>query len=339
MVIVVQALSVPNRPEKSFSSQISSLISNMVSATANVLATIGTVCWCVQLIPQIYHNYRRKNTEGFPEVMVIFWCLCAPFFAVFVVVEDASIPIMLQPHLFGFFCTVVYVQVMYYPPISRPKKQIILRTGLFVLFQICLEVGCIIPLRKVYQRGTTWPTLIFGIIASILIAFGLIPPYFELWKRDGRVVGINFLFLLVDLSGAVFSLASLAVDPADLDTMGLVLYTICATLEVGIFISQFVWLVRFRLFKKTKTNDLEQISRSATIENDVEFLGKDDKDESNDTDSCFSNNESASELAAEITRNGADESPAKQEKLKGTEQYLPLEQDLPDLSPYQTLAD
>ena len=236
----------------------------MVSTTSNVLATIGTVCWCIQLIPQLVYNYRRKNTEGFPELMALLWFMCAPFFAVFVVVEDASIPIMIQPHLFGFFCWLLYIQIMYYPPVQRPKKQIIIRAGSLAVFMMALEVGCIIPLRKLYMQGTTFPALIFGIIASIFLAIGLIPPYFELAKRDGRVVGINFLFLLVDYSGAVFSLASLAVDTEKLDIMGLVLYVICAALESGIFVSQFVWLVRFRLFKGIEDDHIEDLENGST---------------------------------------------------------------------------
>jgi hypothetical protein len=42
-----------------------------------------------------------------------------------------------------------------------------------------------------YRKGTTWPALLFGIIAAIMLALGLIPPYFELWKRNGRVIGIS----------------------------------------------------------------------------------------------------------------------------------------------------
>jgi hypothetical protein len=37
--------------------------------------------------------------------------------------------------------------------------------------------------------------LVIGIIAAILLAVGLLPPYGELWKRRGRVVGINFVGL------------------------------------------------------------------------------------------------------------------------------------------------
>ncbi len=30
-----------------------------------------------------------------------------------------------------------------------------------------------------------------GVIAAVVLAAGLIPPYFEIWKRRGRVVGIS----------------------------------------------------------------------------------------------------------------------------------------------------
>lgn len=30
-----------------------------------------------------------------------------------------------------------------------------------------------------------------GVVAAILLSAGLLPPYFELWKRDGRVIGFS----------------------------------------------------------------------------------------------------------------------------------------------------
>lgn len=35
--------------------------------------------------------------------------------------------------------------------------------------------------------------IVVGIIAAILLAAGLLPPYGELWKRRGRVIGINWV--------------------------------------------------------------------------------------------------------------------------------------------------
>ena len=47
-----------------------------VTVASNVLGTIGTVLWCIQLIPQIWYNYRRKNTDGFPAAMMFLWASC-----------------------------------------------------------------------------------------------------------------------------------------------------------------------------------------------------------------------------------------------------------------------
>lgn len=47
-----------------------------ITLASNVLGTIGTVLWCIQLIPQIWYNWRRKNTEGFPAAMMFLWASC-----------------------------------------------------------------------------------------------------------------------------------------------------------------------------------------------------------------------------------------------------------------------
>lgn len=49
--------------------------------------------------------------------------------------------------------------------------------------------------QPLYDRGISYPMVILGVIAGILLAAGLIPPYFEIWKRRGRVVGINWVFV------------------------------------------------------------------------------------------------------------------------------------------------
>lgn len=33
--------------------------------------------------------------------------------------------------------------------------------------------------------------ILIGVLAAILLALGLLPPYLEIWKRRGRVVGIS----------------------------------------------------------------------------------------------------------------------------------------------------
>lgn len=64
-----------------------------------------------------------------------------------------------------------------------------------------------------------------GAVAATLLAAGLLPPYGEAWKRRGRIVGINFVFLATDALGALFSLFSL-VAQRTFDILGGVMYIV-----------------------------------------------------------------------------------------------------------------
>jgi hypothetical protein len=72
-----------------------------------------------------------------------------------------------------------------------------------------IEAALILALRPLYDRGISLPMIILGVIASLLLAAGLIPPYLEIWRRKGRVIGINWVFLTIDWFGAFFSLMAL----------------------------------------------------------------------------------------------------------------------------------
>jgi hypothetical protein len=37
----------------------------------------------------------------------------------------------------------------------------------------------------------TWPDILVGVVATLFLCAGLLPPYFELWKRGGRVIGFS----------------------------------------------------------------------------------------------------------------------------------------------------
>lgn len=212
------------------------------------LATVGTILWCVQLIPQIITNYRMKDCTGLPPLMMFLWVISGIPFGIYFCIMNTEIIFQIQPHLFMFFCSISFIQTIYYPPVKLPKWKILVIVISLVIFDLGTELGFILWLKPVYKDGIHWPALIFGIIASILLAVGLLPPYFELVKRSGRVVGINFIFLTMDSMGAYFSIASVAVG--DQNILSLILYAIVAVLELGIFLSQIIWICRFKLFKK-----------------------------------------------------------------------------------------
>jgi hypothetical protein len=141
--------------------------------------------------------------------------------------------------------------------VQLSRRNILLQSGAFIVIAIGLEVGFILWLRPVYEHGTHWPMLVIGIIASVLLAVGLVPPYFELAKRQGRVIGINFVFLSMDSMGALLSLLSIVFGTMDI--MSMVLYAVVLAMELGIFTSHFIWYLRFgRQLKKDRKEDLER---------------------------------------------------------------------------------
>jgi uncharacterized protein with PQ loop repeat len=176
---------------------------NQIPLTANVLGTIGTVMWCIQLVPQIWHNWKCKKTEGLPASMMLIWAFSAVPFGIYMILQRVNIPLQIQPQLFGFLTLISWGQVLLYSHNYSLVKVIMVVAGACLLCG-SIEALFIFTLRIPYDKGVTWPALLIGVIAAILLVLGLIPPYFELWKRDGRVVGFSWVFLSIDCLGALF---------------------------------------------------------------------------------------------------------------------------------------
>lgn len=85
-----------------------------VTVASNILGTIGTVLWCIQLIPQIWYNWRQKKTDGLPPSMMFLWASCAVPMGAYLILQKVNIPLQIQPQIFGFFSLVSWGQVLYY---------------------------------------------------------------------------------------------------------------------------------------------------------------------------------------------------------------------------------
>lgn len=85
-----------------------------IPLAANILGTIGTVCWCVQLVPQIWRNYRTKNTEGLPPSMMLIWSMSGVPFGVYAISQKFNIPLIIQPQCFCVLCGVSWAQCLIY---------------------------------------------------------------------------------------------------------------------------------------------------------------------------------------------------------------------------------
>ena len=88
-----------------------------------------------------------------------------------------------------------------------------------------MEVLLTLVIRAPYRRGLSWPVTLVGVVAAVLLIIGYLPVPFELWKRRGRVVGIDFGFLTIDWFGAFFSLMALGESVLSL-CLGMMTYII-----------------------------------------------------------------------------------------------------------------
>ncbi|GAD97612.1 response regulator, putative [Paecilomyces variotii No. 5] len=224
---------------------------NNIPVAANVLGTIGTVLWCVQLVPQIWYNWRQKKTDGLPPSMMFLWAACAVPMGTYMILQKVNIPLQIQPQMFSFFSLISWGQILYYNHNYTVTRATVAVVGTALLFG-GLEALFILTLRIPYNKGVTWPDLLFGAIAAVMLALGLIPPYFEIRKRNGRVVGINWFFLGMDTAGGLFSLFALAAQ-GTFDILGGIMYIIVVVLEGGIYLSHIIWRIRNRkLLKEAK---------------------------------------------------------------------------------------
>ncbi|BFZ61549.1 Beige protein-like 1 [Saitoella coloradoensis] len=218
--------------------------------------TIGTVCWCVQLVPQIWTNWRRKSTTGLSPWMLMLWAVAAPPYGIYAIVQQLNIPLQIQPQLFGILSLITWAQCLYYENKVASWKCWVYTIVLSALFG-GIEAGCIVGLRIPYDNGVTWPITLIGVIAVVLIVAGLCPPYIDIWKHRS-VRGISFYFLSIDMSGALFSLLSLVFQTFDI--LAAVNYILVLVMEIGIVLCHVGFIFR----------DRRRAKRDGTVKNDEE---------------------------------------------------------------------
>ncbi len=79
-----------------------------------VASTASLILWTVQLLPQIYHNYRRKSTEGLSLAMLLIWFPGAVISAGYNYASALAIPLIIQQHIFSFLAAICILQDVYY---------------------------------------------------------------------------------------------------------------------------------------------------------------------------------------------------------------------------------
>ncbi|KFZ05687.1 hypothetical protein V501_08122 [Pseudogymnoascus sp. VKM F-4519 (FW-2642)] len=200
------------------------------------------------LLPQIWSNWKTKDTDGLPPAMVFLWAIAAVPFGTYAIVQHFNTPLQIQPQLLCTLSLISWVQILVYGNGWSWFKATIYGVTTAAIFGGAQAV-LVLTLRPLYNRGIDYPMIIVGVIASLLVAIGLLPPYYEMWKRRGRVVGISLWFIFIDLLGAFFSLMAL-VAQHEFDILGGILYIAVIILELGILGSHGIWLIRTRRVRR-----------------------------------------------------------------------------------------
>lgn len=181
----------------------------------NVFGTIGTVCWCIQLIPQAYKSWREKSTFGLSPWLMLIWASASLPLGVYNIAQNVNIPLILQPQLFGILAAVCWAQCLHYEyRLSVPRS--IITFCVFLVTLAGLQVGFVYAVWHALAENDSRPLEFFGVMTALLVFFGLMPQFYEIWRLK-EVSGISTSFMIIDGLGGLFSALSLvfkeSIDP------------------------------------------------------------------------------------------------------------------------------
>ncbi|KAK7056317.1 hypothetical protein VNI00_002870 [Paramarasmius palmivorus] len=103
------------------------------------------------------------------------------------------------------------------------------------------EVGMIYAVRLPYEQGLESgrrAVQFFGIFFSVLVAVGLLPEYYEIYKHK-EVIGISITFMLIDALGGLFSDLSLAFAE-HFDVTAAAGYTLVTVMDLAVVVAAVV---------------------------------------------------------------------------------------------------
>ncbi|KAG4304433.1 hypothetical protein PORY_002143 [Pneumocystis oryctolagi] len=224
---------------------------------AAILGMIGTIMWCVQLIPQIIVNYYRHSTAGLQPFMMLLWSVGAVFMGIYNISRKLNIPLQLQPQCFLVLCFITWGQCLYY------------ESAIFIFggsISALIETISIFFIKKSMKSNIYWPVETVGIISSALVCLGFIPPYYDIYIHKS-VRGISFIFFSVDIGGAAFSFLSLFFE-IKMDILAAISYSSVIVLELAIiFCDYYFKLSEWNKRRIEKKRSSQEISKTSDLEN------------------------------------------------------------------------
>ncbi|KAH7325419.1 hypothetical protein B0J17DRAFT_681286 [Rhizoctonia solani] len=198
------------------------------------------------IVPQVIISYREKSTEGLSPWLMFIWALSAPFLGVYMIAQTISIPLILQPQLFGAMSALSWIQCLYYS-YHKSKIYCSLVYSTFLVLAGGFQGGFVLLVRHKYEDGDVWSLRTFALMSSILLSAGYShvihdaysPQYWEIWKRKGSWVRMSILFMTMDTLGGVFSALSL-VFKETFDTFAAIPYLFAVVSHRDLFFCSYI---------------------------------------------------------------------------------------------------
>lgn len=202
---------------------------------ANILGTLGAVFWSIQLLPQIWKNYRRHSTEGFQPSFMLLWALAGIPLGIYNIVDDQNIPLWIQPQILSALSLITWGQCYYYGRKWSLKLCISAIVGLAILLG-GIETAGILSFRLIVVKGNgvTWPLYLMASLAAVLLSLGVLREYLQIY-RHRTTAGISILFIILDALGDLTSLLSILFEKKPF-IFGVIAYATELILWIGIII-------------------------------------------------------------------------------------------------------
>ncbi|KAH8650628.1 PQ loop repeat protein [Tricladium varicosporioides] len=235
-----------------------------VPIAANVLGTIGAVCWSIQLIPQIIINYNRHNTTGLQRSMMLLWALAGIPLGAYNIASNFNIALQVQPQILTVLSLITWIQCWHYDDKWSTTKCSVVVTTIGIIFG-GVEAGLVFALRAGVKKDRHWPVVLMGVVSTLLLSAGVLRHYYDIYVHR-TVRGISFIFVGIDAAGDVFSLVSVFFQPK-LDILGMVIYATefvlwCGVFACGGYFNLLPW-VRMKMSERTLKRREEQREHDA----------------------------------------------------------------------------
>lgn len=247
------------------------------SAAANALSTLGAICWSIQLLPQLWTNYRRQHTHGLQPTMMLLWASAGIPLGIYNITRNFPVALWIQPQILTVLSLGTWVQTRYYPPGKWRDEMGWKRAVIWCLGALCLlsviaggvEVGIIFGLQTATKHRTEaqieyyWPVVLMGVLSAVLLCAGVSRHYVDIWK-ERTVRGISFVFVALDALGDLTSLLGVICwwrVGRKLDVLGVIVYASELVLWIGVMACG-VWY-NLRPWMQQKGNEIRQVGEES----------------------------------------------------------------------------